>query len=112
MSTTPPPHHLTLVGLGPGDLDSLSVGALRELERAARILVRTERHPVVAQLRERGLCIEALDAEYEAAPDFDTLYPRLAARVLEAACEGDVLYAVPGHPLVGERSVLELLSRL
>src|SRR4051794_7897333 len=102
-------HTVTVVGLGPGDMDSLSLGALRAIEQASRLLVRTERHPVVAQLRERGIVAESLDDEYEAAPDFATLYRRLAERVLDAAAAGDVVYAVPGHPLIGERSVLELL---
>src|SRR5438874_4566935 len=83
---------ITVVGLGPGDLDSLSVGALREIERAGAILARTERHPVVEQLRARGIEVRSLDDEYEAAPDFDTLYRRLAERVLAAAALGEVVY--------------------
>jgi tetrapyrrole methylase family protein / MazG family protein len=102
-------HTVTVVGLGPGDMDGLSLGALRVIEQASRLLVRTERHPVVAQLRERGIAVEPLDGEYEAAPDFATLYRRLAERVLAAAAAGDVVYAVPGHPLIGERSVSEIL---
>src|SRR5574341_124476 len=103
---TPDTRHpvVTVVGLGPGDFDSLSVGALREIERVGRILARTERHPVVAQLRDRGIDVASLDAEYEAADDFESLYRGLAERVLRAAAAGEVVYAVPGHPLIGERS--------
>src|SRR5205085_8212440 len=52
----------------------------------------------------------ALDYMYEQGADFDEVYARLAEMVLEAGRRGDVTYAVPGHPLLGERSV-ELLVR-
>ena len=100
---------LTVLGLGPAGLDLLPTGSLRLLESAQKLIVRTERHPAVRELRERGISLTSLDALYEATERFEDLYGRLAARVLEAAREGPVAYAVPGHPLLGEESVRLLL---
>ena len=48
---------------------------------------------------------------YESADTFEEVYASIAERVLDAATRGDVVYAVPGHPLVGETSVRILLDR-
>jgi tetrapyrrole methylase family protein / MazG family protein len=101
---------ITLVGLGPGRRDSLTLGAYEALKTAGTLFLRTARHPVVEDLRAEGVSFEALDSLYDQAADFDRLYPALAETVLGAARSGDVTYAVPGHPLLGERSV-ELLVR-
>ena len=102
---------ITLIGLGPGDSGGISMAA-RDALRAARCLfIRTAKHPVVAVLRTEGLQFEALDPIYDAAENFDSLYDMLAARILDAAHDGDVAYAVPGHPLVCEESVRRLLER-
>ena len=101
---------ITLVGLGPGRRDSLTLGAYEALKAAVTLFLRTARHPVVEDLRAEGLAFVALDPLYERASDFDRLYAELAETVLAAARRGDVTYAVPGHPLLGERSV-ELLVR-
>src|SRR5438132_2816036 len=101
---------ITLVGLGPGRRDSLTLGAYEALKSAGTLVLRTERHPVVEDLRAEGLAFIALDPLYEQAAHFEAVYARLAETVLEAARRGDVTYAVPGHPLLGERSV-ELLIR-
>jgi tetrapyrrole methylase family protein / MazG family protein len=67
--------------------------------------VRTVRHP--AALLVAGA--ESFDAVYEAATDLDEVYATIAERVAAAAIEhGAVAYAVPGSPVVAERTV-ELL---
>jgi len=111
---------ITLIGLGAGDFDTLSIGAHRALRAASTaaaqgkgvLFLRTGRHPVVETLREEGLRFETFDALYETAPDFTAVYTGIAARVLaEAERKTDhgepfpVAYAVPGHPLFGEESV-------
>ncbi len=96
---------LTVVGLGPGGLDRVPAGVRRLLEDPGRrVLVRTAHHPAAAELAARRE-VEAGDPLYDEAGGFDELYPALAGWVIDAAREGDVVYAVPGSPLVGERSV-------
>src|SRR5258708_3502626 len=102
---------ITLVGLGPGRLESLTLGAYTALREAKTVVLRTARHPVVEDLRAEGIPFTALDSLYEQATDFESLYAQLAATILEAARHGDVTYAVPGHPFLGERSVVLLIQR-
>lgn len=96
---------ITIVGLGPGDWGLVTAAARDILLAAPRLLLRTVQHPSVAALRQHNIAFTSFDALYEDAADFDTLYQRIADAVLAEARQGDVVYAVPGSPLVAERSV-------
>jgi tetrapyrrole methylase family protein / MazG family protein len=96
---------VVVVGLGPGDPALLTVAALTAIERIPRRFVRTAKHPTSACVPDAS----SFDDVYDQAADLDQVYQAIAAAVVEAAgAEGEVLYAVPGSPLVAERSV-ELL---
>jgi tetrapyrrole methylase family protein/MazG family protein len=84
------------------------------LDAASAIVVRTERHPTVDALRARrpALPLTSFDALYDSAENFADLYPQMASQLLGQAASlpnGQALvYAVPGHPLIGEESVRQL----
>ncbi|WDL98988.1 nucleoside triphosphate pyrophosphohydrolase [Alicyclobacillus sp. ALC3] len=100
-----------VVGLGPGDLDSLPVSTYRLLQSGMPVYLRTAVHPVVPQLRELGVKFESFDAFYESESTFEHVYRSIAKALTEAAQRrGEVLYAVPGHPLMAEQSVQNLLA--
>lgn len=101
---------LSIVGLGPGVVTSLSVGTLDRLKSAARILLRTGRHPAVEELSGMGLKFDTFDYLYEKYDDFGRVYAEIASAVIKEAERAPVVFAVPGHPLVGEASVVELLK--
>jgi len=102
---------ITVVGLGPSGFSRLSMGACRVIRSAPIVFVRTARHPVVDELAAEGVCLESLDYLYESLDAFEEVYAAIADRILREAEEsGDVVYAVPGHPLVGEESVRILLD--
>lgn len=97
---------ITIAGLGPGNPGALSLEVWETLQQTSRrIFLRTEKHPVVPWLRQKGIIFETFDRFYENGLNFEEVYRRIASEVLERACEGPVLYAVPGHPLVAEESV-------
>jgi tetrapyrrole methylase family protein/MazG family protein len=100
---------LIIVGLGPGAWGDLTVAARETLEAASAVRFRTLRHPTVDALRERrpDLAISSFDDLYETADDWGTLYHTMAERLMSDAMQGETIYAVPGHPLVGEASVRE-----
>jgi tetrapyrrole methylase family protein/MazG family protein len=102
---------ITIVGLGPSGISDLSVGAYRVIRNAPTVFVRTARHPAVDELIAEGVSFQSMDYIYESADTFEEVYASIAERVLDAATRGDVVYAVPGHPLVGETSVRILLDR-
>ncbi|WP_342536648.1 nucleoside triphosphate pyrophosphohydrolase [Sporosarcina sp. FSL K6-3508] len=102
---------ITVIGLGAGDLDQLSLGTYRLLKQAERLVIRTEEHPVVSQLRSEGLQMESFDAIYEAKDAFEDVYQTIVENLLEMSREQLVTYAVPGHPLVAERTVQLLIEK-
>ncbi len=101
---------ITIVGLGPGGPGHLTREAWEILRAGPEVWLRTERHPTVDSLPEE-LSIHAFDHLYEEAEDFSQVYETIADRVLELGRRPEgVIYAVPGHPLVGESTVSAVLS--
>ncbi|MDX2163761.1 MAG: nucleoside triphosphate pyrophosphohydrolase [bacterium] len=100
---------LTLLGLGPGHIDDLSRRAWAALEQARTIIVRTAQHPCVPLLP-HSASILACDDLYERHADFQDVYAAIVARVIDHAQRGDVVYAVPGDPLVAEATVQGLFT--
>lgn len=102
---------ITLLGLGPGDPALLTREAWMVLEKARVLYLRTRRHPTVDALPAH-LILRSFDALYEQEEDFESVYRAIAAEVLAAVeREGEVMYAVPGHPLVGEATSSLILSQ-
>jgi tetrapyrrole methylase family protein/MazG family protein len=108
---------ITIVGLGPGRWDDLTLQSrdcFAQAEQAGdTIYFRTLIHPTVEPLRQAFpvLRIESFDAYYEESPEWGTLYQRIAEQVCALAAHQPIIYAVPGHPLVGEATV-QLILRL
>ncbi len=102
---------LTILGLGPGEVDDLSRRAWRTLKQAKTVIVRTSQHNCVPCLPQgEDITYQYCDDLYESIPAFADVYAAIVERVLTAARQGDVVYAVPGDPLVGESTVLALLK--
>lgn len=106
---------IAVIGLGPGDFGLLTVEARQRLGAAEQIFFRTLVHPTVAPIRAELRAeqrVASFDGMYEQAASFDELYEALADRLLDEARQAvsPIVYAVPGHPLVGERSVARLLA--
>ena len=97
---------ITIVGLGPGPFGCISLETWDILRQAPLLLLRTAIHPTVEELRARGVNFESYDSYYEQGADFDSIYAAIAADVLERAQQGlDVVFAVPGSPVVAEKTV-------
>jgi tetrapyrrole methylase family protein / MazG family protein len=101
---------ITILGLGPGDPQALTLQAREVLERASELYLRTREHPTVANLPAH-LRIHSFDHLYQASADFDAIYTAMADTIVARGAEGEVLYAVPGHPLFGEISVQKILAQ-
>ena len=100
---------LTIIGLGPGSVDDLTRRAWRALEVAPRLILRTRHHPCVPDLPHSDQA-QSCDDLYERHERFEDVYEAIVARVLDACQQGDVAYAVPGDPTVGEATTWRLLS--
>lgn len=102
---------IKIVGLGPGAKDALTIGTLELLKSSPKVLFRTEKHPNVEYLKDQGIIFDTYDSFYEKYDSFDEVYKNIAEDIIEkhAQCK-DLVYAVPGHPLVAEKSVTLLLK--
>lgn len=103
---------INIIGLGAGDLDQLPLGIYRKLKKAdSPIFTRTEDHPVVRALKEEGMEFFGFDAYYEYSDDFAHVYERIVSALLQEASEKSIIYSVPGHPMLAEKTVQLLLEQ-
>ena len=93
---------IIVVGLGPGNPSLVTSDTMQAIEKTTHRFLRTTQHPS-ASLVENA---ESFDSVYDAADSFDDVYVTIAQQLLEKAAQhGEILYAVPGSPLVLERTV-------
>ena len=102
---------ITVVGLGPGSAGQLSVETMELLKNGECVILRTAVHPSVARLAEENVQFIACDDFYENGASFEDVYDSIVNFVLQKAETQDVVYAVPGSPLVAERTVVLLRER-
>ncbi|MHB1355445.1 MAG: bifunctional methyltransferase/pyrophosphohydrolase YabN [Anaerolineae bacterium] len=99
------PPGVTVIGLGPGDPQLLTREAWQVLAISSEVYLRTVRHEAVSSLP-IGPQYISFDASYE---DYETLaevHEHIAQQVLRLGTRDEgVVYAVPGHPLVGDSTV-------
>jgi tetrapyrrole methylase family protein/MazG family protein len=100
---------IVVVGLGPAGPEFLSPAVIDALRQADHAFVRTEQHPAVSALRELlGPALRSFDQCYKTEASFDAVYARIVEELVALGTSSAVAYAVPGSPLIGERTV-ELL---
>ncbi len=101
---------IEVLGLGAGDLEQLPFGIYKKLMKANHVYLRTKEHPVIEELVQEGLGFTSFDSVYEKHDQFEEVYQEIVKNLLEKAKAEQVIYAVPGHPLVAERTVQLLLE--
>ena len=90
------------VGLGPAGTDLITAQTHGLLTGELPLWLRTRRHPAATALNAVG----TFDDVYESASDFDEVYRQIVERLIaEAGEHGEIVYAVPGSPVVAERTI-------
>ncbi|AIM16615.1 nucleoside triphosphate pyrophosphohydrolase [Neobacillus sp.] len=102
---------IELIGLGAGDINQLQFGVFKKLTQANHVYLRTKEHPVVQDLVREGMRFTSFDSVYEKHEQFEDVYQEIVQILLDKAKTEAVIYAVPGHPLVAERTVQLLLEK-
>jgi len=101
---------IRVVGLGPGDEDLVTQRTLRLITDSPVVRLRTRVHPAAAAL----IDVLSYDHWYDEASSFDDLYARIVddlAHLAATSPNHEVVYAVPGSPVVAERTVELLRAR-
>ena len=101
---------ITIVGLGPGNGRFLTLSAWRLLTNTETLYLRTSRHPAVDDLPETIVC-KSFDHVYDAAEQFEDVYQHIVSELIKLGKDSDIVYAVPGHPFVGESTVTALVKQ-
>lgn len=100
---------ITVVGLGPGNGRFLTRSAWELLSDCQTLYLRTRQHPTVDELPDT-ISLKTFDDLYDTADSFEDVYQLIVSSLLEAAAFENVVYAVPGHPFVGESTVTRLVE--
>ena len=93
------PTNITILGLGPGNFDDLTLQARNILAQAAQqqqtVYFRTLIHPTVEPLRTAlpTLHIASFDALYDESADWTTLYQQIAEQVCTLAAQQPIIYS-------------------
>ena len=101
---------LTIVGLGPGAKEDLTLATLDIIKSHKEIYLRTEKHPSVDYLKDKGISYKTFDSIYEEKDSFDQVYQEIVNILIDKAKTNKVVYAVPGHPYVAEETVRLLIK--
>lgn len=103
--------NITIVGLGSGNEDQLSLGILKILKKTEHLYLRTNIHPVVDFLDAEGITYKTYDYLYESLKEYEQVYLKIAQDIVGKAIAGiSIVYAVPGHPMVAEKSVQNIID--
>jgi tetrapyrrole methylase family protein/MazG family protein len=99
-----------VVGLGPAGVELLTQRTTRLLRTSPVVRLRTRVHPAASEFQSN----ESYDEFYENAESFESLYGAIVDDLVALASSspnGEVVYAVPGSPVVAERTVEILRQR-
>lgn len=85
---------ITVVSLGPGSREYLTLGAVEKMEKASKLILRTGSCDASLYLKEKGIVFDTLDQLHETSEDFDELVDNCTEAVIRASALSDVCYAV------------------
>ncbi len=85
---------ITVVSLGPGNAQQLTLQAAEALRKAKCLILRTAQLRIVQWLQEENIPYQDFDALYDEYNDFDALHQEMAARLWQMAEVRNVVFAV------------------
>jgi tetrapyrrole methylase family protein / MazG family protein len=93
---------IDVVGLGPAGADLISARTRELIDKSGQAYLRTSRHPAAAAFPQ----MSTFDHRYDEGATLDEVYRSIVSDLVETARRaGSVVYAVPGSPVVAERTV-------
>ncbi len=101
---------ITIIGIGPGGKQYLTLEAIEKIKEANTLYLRTEKHPIVDYIKTIGIKIESFDNIYDTYENFEEVYDKIVDKLIKLSEDEDVVYAVPGSPFVAEKTVKKLMD--
>ncbi|WMM25407.1 nucleoside triphosphate pyrophosphohydrolase [Tissierella sp. MB52-C2] len=101
-----------IIGLGPGSIDALTLGAVDRINAGDKNFLRTENHPTVKYFENKNIPYKSYDFLYDKGEEFDEVYEKIALDLIEESKNHpQINYFVPGNPLVAEKTVEILINK-
>ena len=101
---------IQIIGLGAGSIDDLTIKAYNALNENIPTFVRTERHPIVNELRKK-IKIESFDNFFEKFKTFDEVYEKITDNIIEQSRRHKKInYCTAGSPYYGDIVTKKLLN--
>jgi tetrapyrrole methylase family protein/MazG family protein len=101
---------ITVIGLGASDLNQMPIGIYKMLKEEKNLYFRTKEHPVINELVKEGITFTSFDEIYEKHEEFSDVYDEIVITLISESINKNIVYAVPGHPLVAEMTVKMLIA--
>ena len=101
-----------IIGLGPGNVDALTLGAIDRINSGDKNFLRTRKHPTVEYFHEKNISYKSYDYIYDTEQSFNKVYELIVEDLINESKNYErINYFVPGNPLVAEKTVQILLSK-
>ena len=71
-----------VVGLGPGSISALTLGAVERINSGDANFLRTDKHPTVEYLKEKNIPYKTYDYLYEGEEDFKDVYEKIVEELI------------------------------
>jgi tetrapyrrole methylase family protein/MazG family protein len=101
-----------VIGLGPGSVESLTLGALDRMNSKDKHFLRTDKHPTIEYFVEKNIPYKSYDYLYDREDDFNKVYESIVCELIEESKgNADINYYVPGNPMVAEKTIQLLIEK-
>ncbi|NLC04735.1 MAG: nucleoside triphosphate pyrophosphohydrolase [Tissierellia bacterium] len=101
-----------VIGLGPGSIDDLTLGAVNRINSGEKNFLRTENHPTVEYFKMNNIPYVSYDYFYDQEEDFVQVYEGIVERLIQESKQStSINYFVPGNPFVAEKTVELLMEK-
>lgn len=101
-----------IVGLGPGSIKALTLGAIERIHSGDKNFIRTEEHPTLQYFIDKDIPFKSYDYIYEREEELEKVYENIADELIREVEENETInYFVPGNPMVAEKTVEILMDR-
>ncbi len=87
-------NRITVIPLGPGRPELMTVQSVNALQSAKRIILRTSRHPVSSWLTEQGLSWQSMDSFYDEYDEFEEMHLAMAEWLWQESAKSPLCFGV------------------
>ncbi len=101
---------IQIIGLGAGSIEDLTIKAHKALQENIPTYARTERHPIIQDLRE-NIDIKTFDDYFEKYESFDEVYEKIKETIIESSKQNEKInYCTAGSPYYGDIVTKKLID--